>query len=56
LLQSEKLKSRVLTTARNLHTALIISSHAHSLCDYDTQQSVTLARSPECITAENDVS
>ncbi len=44
LLQSENLKTRVLLTGHNLDTALIISSHAHSLCDYDTHQSATLAR------------
>ena len=56
LLQSENLKTRVLIRGRNLHTALIISSHAHSLCDHDTQQSAILARSPECNMAEKHVS
>ena len=55
LLQSENLKTRFLIMWRHLHTALIISSHAHSLCDHDTQQSAILARSHECIMGEKHV-
>jgi len=43
LLQSENLKTRVLVMGINVYTALIISSHAHSLCDHDTHQSATSA-------------
>ena len=43
LLQSEHLKTIVSFMGIKLYTALIISSHAHSLCDHDTHQSATSA-------------
>jgi len=46
LLQSEHLKTIVSIMGINLYTALIISSHAHSLCDHDTHQSATSAHIP----------
>ena len=39
LQQSKHLKTRVLIMRINLYTALIISSHAPSLCDHDTNRS-----------------
>jgi len=56
LLQSQNLKTRFLIVWPRLLTALIISSHAHSLCDHGTQQSATLTRSHDCIMAEKHVS
>ena len=41
LQQSEHLKTIVSFMGIKLYTALIISSHAHSLCDHDTHQSAT---------------
>ena len=43
LLQSEHLKTIVSFMGIKLYTALIISSHAHSLCGHDTHQSATSA-------------
>ena len=43
LLQSEHLKTIVSFMGIRLFTALIISSHAHSLCDHDAHQSATSA-------------
>ncbi|DBA82848.1 TPA: hypothetical protein ACH3X1_007070 [Trebouxia sp. C0004] len=41
VLQSGRLKTRILFAACNLHTALIVSRQAHSLRDHDTHQPVT---------------
>ena len=56
LLQSGNMKTRVLIVGINLYTALIISSHAQSLCDHDTHQSATSAHSSACLMAENHAS
>ncbi len=56
LLQSQNQKTRFLIMWARLLTALIISSHAHSLCVHGTQQSATLTRSHDCIMAEKHVS
>ena len=40
LLQSEHLKTRILIVGINPYTALLISSHAHSLCDHYAQFSL----------------
>ncbi len=56
LLQSQNMKTRFLIMWPCLLTALIIPSHAHCLCDHDTQKSATQARSQDCIMAEKHVS